>query len=383
MGFLSHNIKTWVKFIREHYNRWIIFLQQYFYKRLLIPQLLRHPTAFILYPCTFFLILSYPALYNLYSSPSLIFGNSFLESDFIKSVTIEELQPFKLDNSNYNQFQSLADSDFVFKTFWLQPSLESDFTYSPTSKQSKKYANALNKTFLVESLHLQNSLLEGIDVYPFDSIFLHSPFQFWSNNVSILNDDKFVLKTIQENEYLKSAAGVPMNNLDLIVGTVRVDGIIRSASSLRFTIFYPSSRAEEIDNKLSENLQNLDTSSFIIAQEKSDEFNNRYSKFKVIFKTCNILEKIIILICPIFSFIYLLIALTNVHMVKSRAGLLMAYIVETFLAVSSSCTITSYLYRNLDLLQIPSQVVLCVVLFIGIENMFRLAVSVSKMSDDW
>ncbi|OWB70779.1 hypothetical protein B5S31_g458 [[Candida] boidinii] len=436
---LKHRLKILKRIINSNHKKWTNILESNL-KRL-INLILKHPTSFILWPAALTFILSYPALYTLYASPTIITSSgsrySGSPSSFIKQVSVHSL----LNNNNIeiNNNDINNEIDFSFKQLWIQPNpysqndLQSSSSTTTTS-ENDEYNNfkTLDKDFLFKLLELQTKLLNGLELYnseknyadeiseniindddliPNNKIkplaFLHSPLEYWNNNASQLLQDDNVLKTIHSKESVKSSAGIPLGHLGLFSGIVKVDGLVKSAEAIQISMFYKPNiqninneenseinqlDAGEIwDNNL-KNIQ-LDTSKefpfLIFTQNQVDKnliYNNHEINKNQIFnlkiKRTGFFETLTLKYSLIVFILYVIISLHNLYSIKSRSGLLLAFTVELTLSIFSAATLTSFLFNNLNLLQLPLQLVLSIVLIICTENMFRLVAQVSKTSEE-
>ncbi|ODV97358.1 hypothetical protein PACTADRAFT_49088 [Pachysolen tannophilus NRRL Y-2460] len=273
-----------------------------------------------------------------------------------------------------------------------------------TNNKNKKFnddednrSNALQKTFLLNALSLQKRLLEGIQIS--DNVhdgaagpraFVHSPLQFWGNNEKILENDEKILKTIHANSPKKSPTGVTLAHSSLFSGIVKVNGLVKSADALKISLFYKPNKdgidAGDIwdqnlkllkDEQLQNEFENLN---FIIFNKEKNE--TKFKKIHMRIIPMKFADQIMLALTYICIVAYFVISLVNIHSVKSRIGLLIAFVVEVALSIFSAATITSYLFRGIDFFQMPSQILPFVVIVVGIENMFRLLNSILSIPDE-
>ncbi|OUM52128.1 hypothetical protein BVG19_g1286 [[Candida] boidinii] len=443
---LKHRLKILKRIINSNHKKWTNILESNLKK--LINLILKHPTSFILWPAALTFILSYPALYTLYASPTIITNSgsrySGSPSSFIKQVSVDSL--LKNDNVGVNNNDINNEIDFSFKQLWIQPNIysqndlqsSSSLSTTETSEDNEhKNFKTLDKDFLLTLLELQTKLLNGLELYNSEKnyademsenidddndlipnnknkplAFLHSPLEYWNNNASQLVEDDNVLKTIHSKESVKSSAGIPLGHLGLFSGIVKVDGLVKSAEAIQISMFYKPNN-QNIDNGENgetnkpdagqiwdNNLKNvqLNTSKespFLIftqnqidpnLNENSVNDNNKEINENQIFnlkiKRTGFFETLSLKYSLIVFILYVIISLHNLHSIKSRSGLLLAFTVELTLSIFSAATLTSFLFNNLNLLQLPLQLVLSIVLIICTENMFRLVTQVSKTSEE-
>ncbi len=323
---------------------------------LLALKIARFPRAFILWPASIAFILSYPSLYALFLScdSSVIVGTD---------SSVPSVLPV-LPGSH------LVGPDLVFKQLWIQ------------STNQSSSSSVLDKSFLVQLSSLQSSLLQNITIcYPSDNPsshyvkdcygYLRSPLFYWNNSLdSLLKDDK-ILRTINSK---------PDNKNSVMAGIKIISGKIRSAEALKLSFFYkPSTNAGEIwDNNLKLLMKNKNSTypdNFKIYTNPPEIKKTRAFAYHV--NPLSYSDHIILMVSYSLIALYFLISLSNIHSVKSRFGLLVTFTVEMILAVMCAATVTSYIFRNTNLLNIPLQVLPFVVIVVGIENMFRLVNAVS------
>ncbi|KAG7902709.1 hypothetical protein KL935_001617 [Ogataea polymorpha] len=368
----SYFLQNWDRAVSARITAWLQLLQSK--HRRILQLLLEHPTAFILWPTTILFVLSYPTLYSLYASTSSVFPTSLSDTSYVKTVDIH------LADS------PLAEPDFYMKSVWIQPNLECENSTLPGVMEDiarRKSQRALNKEFLLDVLHLQQELLHDLDSGDMSlengSIHIHSPFEYWHNNETLLRSDKNVLKTIHLMESRKSNWKVPLSQFRLLSGVSKVDGIVKSADSLQLCIIYPSQISRHFEQIWEQNLQTARLNNKFQIFEAD---NAGKTHFELTYTRCNFLESALVAAAPLLVAVYAIISLTNIHSIKSRTGLFCAYIVQITLSILSSATLSAYFYRTLDLSQFPLLVTLSIVLLVSIENTFRLVVATSRTSDE-
>ncbi|KAG7720608.1 hypothetical protein KL949_001866 [Ogataea haglerorum] len=361
----SYLLQNWERLVSVRITAWLQLLQSK--HRRILQHLLEHPTAFILWPTTILFVLSYPTLYSLYASTSSVFPTSLSDTSYVKTVDIH------LADS------PLVEPDFYMKSVWIQPNLNcenSTLSGAMEAAAKRKSHRALNKDFLLDVLHLQQELLHDLES---GHIYIHSPFEYWHNNETLLRSDPNVLKTIHLMESQKANWKVPLSQFRLLSGISKVDGIVKSADSLQLCIIYPTQLSRRFEQIWEANLQ---------AARLNDKFqifeakNAGKTNFELTYKRCNILERALVAAAPVLVAVYAMIFLTNIHSIKSRTGLFCAYIVQVTLSILSSATLSTYFCRTLDLSQLPLLVTLSIMLLVSIENTFRLLVATSRTSDE-
>lgn len=397
-----------------------------FYARL-SASITRNPRAFILIPVSIVFLISYPAIYTLYTNPNLV---SFLSKGDFKGIRVID-DNSGLQQYNYNASQlPLAltrssssknvdintDANIHVKQLWVQPSktqwnsnnkkanlIQAASSSSLSLTQSS--LGALDKQFLIEALQFQNELLQSLSL-PTDgnnnnsTAFLYSIFQCWDNSLDKLNLDKTHLKTIQkcirQQQHTSSLKhrqnqnpAIDVNVAGLFAGIGKVNGMVHSAEALKISLFYiENSKNHSTNNDFhspgklwDQNLENLKQSfARLVVFSKSPQLKS-YKQFQLILLKLSRSDQLILIFANALVLIYFTLSLLNVHGVRSKLGLLLAFAVEMLLSILAAITLTFYWFHDLDLLQIPLQILSFIVIVVGIENMFRLLAAVSKLKD--
>ncbi|VEU20093.1 DEKNAAC101036 [Brettanomyces naardenensis] len=318
----------------------------------IVRNMLYRPTAFILWPATIFLILSYPALYGLYTSPLEAIGEQVIAARSVKSAFISE--------------SSSLSADFIIRRVCIQPSVSTD------------ECNALNRTFLLDSLEIQRDLLVGLEraseFVDHAGVILHTPLDLWDSDPLLLAKDSNVLKTIQRKSV----------NQELFLGLSKTDGLVRSASAIWLVFAYQRSYADEVEPIWRANIARIG---------ELDKFKDRFTvvddassatTLSLKFSLCHVVERFALSFLSWALIVYSAVAFTNLGNLKSKPGLLFAFCVEMFLAVFAAASITSFRSgKSSDLLGLPIPILLCIPVFLGTENTFRLVSAVARTSDEW
>ncbi|QPG74574.1 hypothetical protein FOA43_001905 [Brettanomyces nanus] len=327
----------------------------------LVRGMLCHPTNFILIPATIFLLLSYPTLHALYSSPLTFWGTVLSDSQYIKGICIDEV--------NCTDFK--ADSvDFIYHRVWIQPSSEVNSLTNRTF-----LATALDiQTELLTGLHREGSSSDGFNATDLPSIHLHSPLDSWHSNASLLAKDTNILKTIQKSSV----------NPELFAGLVRTDDLIWSADALWLVFWYRQVDQDHIGRIWNENIDRVSRSGkYNETITVLDSSANPKSFLRLGYSFCSVLEKSLLTILPVVCLIYTGISFSNLRNLKSKAGLLFAFAVETALAMFGAASITIFQSRFPDILELPIPILVSIPIMLGTENLFRVVSAVSQISDEW
>ncbi|GMM27317.1 hypothetical protein DAMA08_000330 [Martiniozyma asiatica (nom. inval.)] len=202
--------------------------------------------------------------------------------------------------------------------------------------------------------------------------------------------------------------------LELLGGVTLVDGLIKSADSLRIVVLYEKTQEFEyfLNQNINDSLKYLNNSfnsfDFKIDQDfklididpphsysntnsntnsnpnsnPNSNTNSLAANYKIVAHKTPTIEKLIFFLLPYAALLYILISLTNVQTVKSRLGLLFAQLIQITLSIFASATICVYVFNDILLHQIPLTILLVVPLIITIENNFNLIINVTKISDE-
>ncbi|GMM32946.1 hypothetical protein DASC09_002710 [Saccharomycopsis crataegensis] len=390
-------------------------LIQSYYLRL-ANSITRCPRVFILVPMSIAFIISYPTIYTLYTTPNLISLSSIENFKSIKVINeFNSSTPATYLNSSSLLSSSLNNntSSLMIKQIWLSYNMgDSNIEVSSFDAGETYQYNALDKQFLLQALDFQNQLLKNIDLYnpgrnnninnnhervfenedilhsSHSTSFLYSPLNFWNNCHETLQNDPNHLKTIQLTLRKKAGSSntIPTNPMGLLGGVGKVNGLVYSAEALRISLVYTinsnskhkQSPGDIWDDNLKKILSEKDSKLLVLSR---DPEYKTYTEFVYQISKMSFIDKLILFISNLLIIIYFSISMLNVHGVKSKVGLLLAFVVEMILSSLSSVTITFYFFNDLDLLQIPVQILSFIVVVVGIENMFRLISTISNLKD--
>lgn len=356
-----------IKVIADYiYNHHISKLRKHYEK--LAQNITKNQQSFIIWPVSIAFILSYPAIYSLYTSP-----------DSLESSYITDLQNIGIgiQSTSLQDPQSIDSNSLSLKQLWLAPK-SFDLYQNGYDIQS----GALNKNFLLDALSLQNELLDGINQNEDSFAFIHSPFQYWDNDLQLLKSDKSPIRILQKGTVKMNSSGVSLSHNGLFSGVVKVNGLIKSAEAIRILIFYESRKHNERDAgkiwdsnllKIKENSTDIN---FLISNEGPNDHSVKTFLLKL--TKMNSIDHFVLTTSYVLIGVYFIVSLSNLKSVRSRIGLLSAFVVELTLAVLSSATLTTYFFQGVDFYQIPLQFLPFVVIVVGIENMFRLVTTLSE-----
>lgn len=343
--------------------------------------IIKNPRFYILWPISIAFILSYPAIYSIYTSQNL----KFPDSTDLKSVGI--------DHSPFLQFSDdlRKSSDLEVKQLWIQKNVvtnREDFDYEDS--------NALEKEYLSQVFELEQMLTEGIHLYhkgeKVNNIsitqpvgFIHSPLQYWDNSIEKLQSDK-ILKTIYSNSWKKSFTGLTLSHSSLFSGTVKVNGLVKSADSLLISMFYIPSGENDAGSiwdrnmaKVQERITNNELDFLLFAKDGPE---TRFQKFYLKFSSFKWTDDFFLVLSYFCIAVYFALSLLNINSVKSRIGILSAFLVEMSLSVLASISVSSYIFNGFDFFYIPLQVLPFVIIVVGMENMLGMINAFSALPEE-
>lgn len=329
------------------WTSWIASLSKL--ANMLGPILLTRPMLTILGPCIISLIFAYPSIYNIYLSPHEIFYSILFESSKCT------------DSISFIPVSNKLSTEFTFKVYSFDSENE----------------NLLSSDYLLQLYDIQYTLFNNVSLLN-DEMTIYSPLDYWNNDKTLLINDDNILQTIQLNGwYPNNYKFQPLNNLKLFSGIHKLDGLMRSASSMNIICYYKSNPIidEVLDSNLSlvkNNYPKLNIFSNTDSEKKS-EF------FKILVNRASLSEIFLIyIIIPLSLFIYTFFKLKKSNSVNSKLGLLFTFLVQIILSNLASYTVISMFFQERDFMQIPSPLVILIPLFITGENVIRLLSEISK-----
>lgn len=334
--------------------------------------ILRFPARYILWPAVFFLILSYPALYQLYSSPGTILGTQFSSARWIKkAVVTTDPDP--------------VEPDLTLHAFWYVPD----------------NGNALTKDNLVRLAHFQRILSAGFNVThdysristaldyqrtlahalsdPAPSkplpphIFFESPLSCWSSLDDLINDTN-VLKTIQEHQ----------PDTFLLDGLEHIDELVRSARAAALICWARRADGEVVDGIWRANLRGIKSA-----------YNSSAAHppvYKLDTAQSSIWERCALLLVPILLLLHGGIALSSVRCVRSKKGLLFAFCVQQLLALFAAASVTTSKKSTCaryvggfgaPALAVPLELALAIPIIISAKITIRLVTTVASIRGEY
>lgn len=342
----------------------------YFHK--LVRSIVKFPKCFIFWPLTIVFIISYPSILQYFSCPGIIQWNDF---------TIAKVRQL----SDLSSVQSSNNNTLMISQVWL---LSAD-------------SNVLLSEFLNMSFGIQNDyLLQGIEKYSHidrefssfkqdehlledDTVYVYSLFSYWnsmSNEKRSLEDEYDNLIPVSK----KILTEIPISAENFLGGITRVNGIVLKAKVLKLLFIYretsnvPSSLIQEkirqnIVNYISSTLEDRYAQIRLIQDAPGEEnllLRNEIINLKI--EKLRFLNKFILCLIIITLLIYASVAFFSMNTFRFKIGFLIAYAAQIFFTFFASISITSYLTKSTNYLEIPAEFLTAPLLFSSSEIMFRL-----------
>lgn len=342
--------------IKKLYNKWNSALIKF--SNYLLHFLLLRPMLSIFLPCFIFLILAYPSIIKFYISPNNINHNLYYSSvlnlsnsKFIKAVNFS--------NSGSN---NIEDPEIILKIFSIE-------YINPINNGT----NLLNKEFLIQFHDIQ-SILFNNTLSP--ETIVYSPLAYWNNDVSRIKQDNNILKTIQLHPASKKPLYQSLNEIQVLSGIKKSDGLIRSANSLRIISYYPSYL--QLENTFNTNLKSVSLKYPDLAVKTLPPSS---TTLNITSSSCSCLELFYIYVIFPLLIIQSLIDIKNSTFIKSRLGLLIALIIKFNLTTLTSLSFISLLFKPekyLEIFQLPYPILISIPFSLEIINITTILSLCSK-----
>ncbi|KAI5819769.1 sterol-sensing domain of SREBP cleavage-activation-domain-containing protein [Pyronema omphalodes] len=204
-----------------------------------------------------------------------------------------------------------------------------------------------------------------------DGMFFHTPLLYWNCSLSALENDHRILKTVNENLFQQSSAGITLRWGSVFAGKQFSHQKLIAADALVISMFYDlNSTAGEL----------WDQRAVKVAKEAQihKRFNvypsNGKEDYKLLyefrFQPLSLFDIFTLSGCYLCAAAYLFVSLRRLRAVKSKAGLVLTVLTQVATSIMSSFTILAIL--KVPVSHVPREVFPFVVIVIGLENMFRL-----------
>ncbi|KAF4628935.1 hypothetical protein G7Y89_g9211 [Cudoniella acicularis] len=208
------------------------------------------------------------------------------------------------------------------------------------------------------------------------STIFHSPLFYWNCSVIAIKSDRSVIATVNSQTRRPSVANITLIPVSVLGGPVFSYNKLLAADALILTLLYkPESDAGAM----------WDTKAKVLAQYNMSRWQLHSALaspdgtlLNVESGSISTEEKSVIWAAYALTALYIIFKIRDTQVLKSRAGLLIAIVVQVLLSIVSGLTIATYLH--LDLSSVPLEVFPSIPLFTGLENIFRLIGEVEKTS---
>ncbi|GAV54434.1 hypothetical protein ZYGR_0AL01660 [Zygosaccharomyces rouxii] len=302
----------------------------------------RHPKVNIVLPLAIAVILS-SKLFSIAISPTHIW-KELNENQYISKV--ETLY----DNNNGSVGKLREDSQFVLLQVWMRCFGEN-------------FDNILGKRTLLESLALQNKLLDNIS----STMMVKSPFQLWSHSLKNLRSDPAPLQTINSN-----LLSLPQYSF---FGTWKINGLVSSAAGITISILVNSTDFPNLLNSLNENVVHLNgisnvTNFHIFPPLNVNSAKNESLRLYMIKLGSH--YKMIFSLLHLAVFIHLAFSMKRLKKtVKSVVGIILAMVAQILFTIGSAITLTNFFFKSSND-NIPFRSLSCAVIFFIMNEQIRL-----------
>lgn len=262
----------------------------------------------------------------------------------------------------------LSESQFISKVELLQDAVE-DGVESQLSlvqiwmRSTEDSSNVLKKRILLESLALQNKLLQGLNV----EHMISSPFHLWGNSLKKLQSDPAPLQTI--NSQLMS---LPQYSL---FGTWKINGLVSSAAGITLSILVNNTKYPQLQAILNQNVATLNdmgnvTHFHIFAQPHMSGIKTE--SLQLFLVKLGSTYKAVILILHLALVLHLAISMKRLSKtVKSVMGISLAMISQIVFTLASSTRVTKFYFKSSND-YIPIRALSCAIIFFTLNEQIRL-----------
>ncbi|AQZ18615.1 (ZYRO0E04224g) [Zygosaccharomyces parabailii] len=308
--------------------------QRHFFK--FCARVVRHPRIHVVLPLLFAVILSCKLLtYVVHPSQAMA---KLSESQFVCKVEL-------LKDTASNP----VESQLSLVQIWM--------------RSTEDAANVLKKRILLESLALQNKLLEGVKVEKLIS----SPFQLWSNSLRRLQSDPAPLRTINSR-----LMALPRYSL---FGTWKINGLISSAAGITISLLVNNTEYPQLQATLNQNAAKLNdmrnvTNFHIFAQPHMDSIKTE--SLQLFLVKLGSKYKVIIFILHFALLLHLALSMKRLSKtVKSVLGISLAMVSQIIFTLASATTVTKFCFKSSSD-YIPIRALSCAVIFFSLNEQIRL-----------
>ncbi|CAR30864.1 ZYRO0E04224p [Zygosaccharomyces rouxii] len=227
----------------------------------------------------------------------------------------------------------------------------------------ENFDNILGKRTLLESLALQNKLLNNVST----AMMVKSPFQLWNHSLKNLRSDPAPLQTINSN-----LLSLPQYSF---FGTWKINGLVSSAAGITISILVNSTDSQKLLDSLNYNVVHLNgmsniTNFHIFPPLNVNSAENESLRLYMIKLGSH--YKTIFSLLHLAVFVYFVFSMKRLKKtVKSVVGIILAMVAQLLFTIGSAITLTNFFYKSSND-NIPFRALSCAVIFFTMNEQIRL-----------
>ncbi|KAF8252243.1 hypothetical protein K440DRAFT_651426 [Wilcoxina mikolae CBS 423.85] len=202
-------------------------------------------------------------------------------------------------------------------------------------------------------------------------MFFHSPLLYWNCSLEAVENDRRVLRTVNDNIFQHSSAGITLRWSSVFAGKQFSHQKLIAADALVISLFYDlnSTAGELWDQRAAKiALEARQHGRFKVYPPDGKEDYSHLYEFR--FQPLSVFDIFTLSACYMCAAAYLAVSLRRLRAVKSRFGLVITVLTQVGTSIMSSFTILAVL--KIPVSHVPREVFPFVIIVIGLENMFRL-----------
>ncbi|KAI6247308.1 Sterol regulatory element-binding protein cleavage-activating protein [Erysiphe necator] len=273
--------------------------------------------------------------------------------------------------------------DVVMRSFWVHGSymkaLQTNVLYNALEIQNyllgptvnfapQQSAKAFSQNSMAELTMEMRDRLHAINGLSNQSWFFHSPLQYWSCSVKIIEADEDILATINHNSRKATSVNTTLRHSIVFSGKRFEEHRLVAADALVITLVHmlesPVGRQWEIK---AEELAMAKSDKWRLYPADGKSLASTLYEFR--FQPLSFKDDLILGVVYIFTLTYLILSLSKLRAFKSRIGLIIAVIIQVGTSIVASFTVCAVF--KIDLSKIPREAYPLVVLAVGMENISR------------
>ncbi|SCV04940.1 LANO_0G14796g1_1 [Lachancea nothofagi CBS 11611] len=226
--------------------------------------------------------------------------------------------------------------------------------------------NVLEKASLLESLAMQNRLLQGVlGSNQIEQV--QSPFQLWNNSIQLLHRDSSPLKTINSR-----IDAIPKH---LLRKALKVNGYVTSAETIVINVLTSEEDKGPFRKLVDENIKELNTLSNVTGFEvlgSTGKYSEASSQGLLRVNVQSITKWDILFIILLFSLwtLEFFKKFNQIAWTKSKFGVLLAVAIQLVISIAASSSLTRLLFGN-DTENVPTSLMWFPVLLVSSHGVIR------------